>query len=224
MKNTNLLLSALLLMGGCASTNPPAPSASTATAPEAVDSAVAAATARVEAARKARPAAIPARPEGLVFPELSYEPPSPEGMRHELSNGIPVHVVEDHDLPLVDVVVFFHGGNYMDPEDKIGLAQLVDGSWRSGGAGDFDASAFDEELDFLAANLRANSGATTGSISLDVLSRNLETGLELMMDLMTAPRFQGDRVEKARGDMIQSMKQRNDSTTGLREQDESSER
>ena len=158
---------------------------------------------------------IPPRPEQLTFPPLSFQPPDPGTMRFELGNGIPVYARKDAALPLVTVTVAFRGGSYLDPAGKEGLADLTADAWRSGGAGDRTAQALDEELDFLAANLSTRIGDVTGQVRLDVLSKDLETGMGLMMDLLTRPRFQDDRFAKAKDDTIQAMKERNDHTASI---------
>jgi len=158
---------------------------------------------------------IVARPENLTFPDLSFEVPDGNAMRFELANGTPVYIIEDHQLPLVDVTVNFRGGRYLVAREMAGLTELISGAWRSGGAGERTAQEFDETLDFLAANLRANIGDVAGSVSLNVMSKDLDEAMGLMMDLMTRPRFQEDRFAKANDDLIQAMKRRNDDTADI---------
>ncbi|RMF21190.1 MAG: insulinase family protein, partial [Deltaproteobacteria bacterium] len=57
----------------------------------------------VAGAEPAKTAAIPDRPEQLHYPPLRFEVPDAAAYRHVLSNGVPVYVVEDHALPLVNV-------------------------------------------------------------------------------------------------------------------------
>ncbi len=76
------------------------------------------------------------------------------------------------------------------PTAKSGLAAITGDAWRSGGAGEYTAQELDEELDFLAANLTTNIGDVTGSVSLNVLSKDLDAAMAIMMDVLTKPRFQ----------------------------------
>ncbi len=158
---------------------------------------------------------IPSRPEQLKFPPLSFQPPDPGALRFELSNGIPVYAKRDAALPLVTVNVLFRGGAYLDPQGKEGLASVTSDAWRTGGAGDRTAQELDEELDFLAANLSTTIGDVSGSVRLNVLSKDLDTAMGILMDVLTRPRFQQDRFAKAKDDMIQSMKERNDHTASI---------
>jgi predicted Zn-dependent peptidase len=158
---------------------------------------------------------IPDRPEKLTFPDLDFAVPDADALRFELSDGTPVYAKQDTQFPLVTITVYFHGGRYLVAEGKEGLATLADEVWRTGGAGDLTAQELDEELDFLAANLGTNIGDVTGSATLNVLSKDLDQAMALFMDVLTKPRFQEDRFEKAKDDLIQLMKQRNDDSAGI---------
>lgn len=153
---------------------------------------------------------VPGHPDNLEFPELQFEPPEPGGFRVTLDNGIPVYVAEDRMFPLINIRLYFRGGSYLLPDGKEGLAGLTAEVWRTGGAGNLDARAFDEEIDFLAARLATGIGEVNGSVSLNLLSKDLDRGLELMMDLLLKPRFQEDRLGKAKEDLLAGMRRRND--------------
>jgi len=158
---------------------------------------------------------IPDRPEKLKFPELTFDVPDADSLRFELEDGTPVYAKQDKQFPLVNITVYFHGGSYLVPTGKEGLAGITGAAWRSGGAGDRTAQELDEELDFLAANLGTNIGEVSGSANLNVLSKDLEEAMAIFMDVLTTPRFQQDRFEKAKENRLQAMKQRNDDTADI---------
>jgi predicted Zn-dependent peptidase len=153
---------------------------------------------------------LKSHPDQLEFPDLQFEPPEADSFRVTLDNGIPVYIAEDRMFPLVNVRLYFRGGSYLLPDGKEGLAGMTGEVWRTGGAGDLDARALDEELDFLAARLSTGIGELTGSVTLNLLSKDLDRGLEIMMDVLLKPRFQEDRLEKAREDLLAGMRRRND--------------
>jgi len=153
---------------------------------------------------------IPDRPEQIDFPSLAYNPPAPGDYRETLQNGIPVYIAEDNLLPLTTIQVQFKGGKYLEKPGQEGLAGLTSEVWRTGGAGDLGPAELDEELAFLAADLSVNIGGTGGSVSLQVLSKDFDRGLELFMDVLLRPRFNQERLDKARSDLLASIKQRND--------------
>jgi zinc protease len=158
---------------------------------------------------------IPARPEELKFPALSYTVPDAGAYRVKLANGVPAYVAEDRLLPLITVQVYFRGGSYLEPEGKEGVAELTGTVWRTGGAGDLDANALDEQLDYLAAQLSTSVGDATGSVSLNLLAKDIDKGLALLMDVLKSPRFEQGRLDKAKEDMLADMKRRNDDSADI---------
>ncbi len=169
----------------------------------------------VAASTAAFGAEIPKRPEELVFPDLTFDVPDADALRFELADGTPVYAKQDKEFPLVGISVYFRGGRYLEPEGKEGLTTIASEAWRTGGAGELTAQELDEELDFLAANLGTNIGSDTGSVSLNVLSKDLEAAMSLFMDVLTKPRFQEDRFEKAKENRLQEMRQRNDDAADI---------
>jgi predicted Zn-dependent peptidase len=158
---------------------------------------------------------IPDRPEKLKFPELTFDVPDADSLRFELEDGTPVYAKQDKQFPLINITVYFHGGSYLVPAGKEGLAGITSAAWRTGGAGERTAQELDEELDFLAANLGTNIGEVSGSASLNVLSKDFEAAMAIFMDVLTTPRFQQDRFDKAKENRLQAMKQRNDDTADI---------
>ncbi|MFW6198287.1 MAG: M16 family metallopeptidase [Acidobacteriota bacterium] len=159
---------------------------------------------------------IPAHPSELEFPPLDFEPPSPDEYRHELDNGVPVFVVEDHELPLVNVQLLVRTGEYTRPAvDSPGLAGLTGSQIRAGGTASMTASEFDEEVDFLAAQMGSRVGETQGGANMNCLAKDLDRCLELFFEMLREPRFQEDRLELAKSQRLQQMERRNDSTASI---------
>src|SRR5258706_4722845 len=123
---------------------------------------------------------IPDRPEKLKFPPLSYEPPAPEQFRVKLKSGPVAYVVPDRELPLVNIAVYVHTGDYLEPASKEGLADLTGYLLARSGTKSKTAEEMDERLAFLAASLNSGVGDTQGSVSLNLLSKDLEEGLKIL--------------------------------------------
>lgn len=166
-------------------------------------------------AQSPNPDAIPERPEKLAFPPLVYEPPAPEQFRVQLKAGPVAYVVPDRELPLVNVVVLVRTGDYLDPEDKAGLANLTGWLLARGGTRSKTAEALEERLAFLAAELNSEIRDTFGSVSLNLLSKDLEEGLAILREVLAEPRFQDDKIALRKQQMIQFMQQRNDDSSAI---------
>src|ERR1044072_3524957 len=90
---------------------------------------------------------IPAHPRDLKYTTLSYTPPKREQYRHVLSNGAVAYLVEDHDLPLVNVSTLVRTGTYLDPAGKEGLASLTGSQLATGGTNSKPAENVHHEAD-----------------------------------------------------------------------------
>ncbi len=173
---------------------------------------------------------IPDRPEGLEFPELKYDPPAAKDYRTTLNNGMAAYLVPDDSLPLVTVHVLMRLGPDVDPAGKEGLGRMMVGQLTRGGAGDLTAEELEDKLAALGANLFSGmgggrrgmmgmSGVRTGPAesyaSLNLLAKDLDVGLDLLVDCLKEPAFQEDRVQLAKEQSLQRMKERNDDTAGI---------
>jgi len=162
---------------------------------------------------------IPSRPEQLVFPPLAYEPPSPESYRMVLKSGPVAYVVPDRELPLVNIVVMVKTGHYLSPPGKEGLPGMTAHLLARGGAGSKSAQELDERLAFLAARLESGADDTQSTVSLNLLSKDLDEGLALLREVLTVPRFEEDRLELSRQQQLQAMQQRNDESEEIEDRE-----
>jgi zinc protease len=160
-------------------------------------------------------AGIPNRPEKLKYPSLTYEPPSPADLRVQLKNGPVAYIVPNRELPLVNIVVLVRTGSYLEPAGKEGLASLTGNLLARGGTKSKTAEELEERLAFLAAQLDSGVGDTQGTVSLNLLSKDLDEGLQILRDVLTAPRFQDDKIALHKQQMLQAMKQRNDDSEAI---------
>jgi hypothetical protein len=135
------------------------------------------ASAADQSATSANSPEIPDRPEKLTFPKLDYEPPAPQNYRVQLKSGPVAYVVPDRELPLVNLVVYVRTGKYLEAVGQEGLAELTGYLLARGGTKSKTAEELEERLAFLAAHLDSGVGDTQGSISLNLLSKDLEEGL-----------------------------------------------
>jgi zinc protease len=164
-------------------------------------------------------AAVPAHPRLLSFDPLEFTPPDAAAHRHVLANQVVAYMVEDHDLPLVSVTVHVRGGTYLEPADKPGLAGMTGSQMRAGGSGTLSAEQFDEEADFLAANISSGFGPTTGTASVGFLTKDTDRALALFFDMLRRPRFQQDRLDLLKTQQLQAIERRNDATDDIEDRE-----
>lgn len=159
--------------------------------------------------------AVPPHPDKLVFPKFTYQPPSAKDYRTVLKSGPVAYVAEDRELPLVSVTVTLRGGTYLDPAGKEGLADLAGYLLARGGTKSKTAEQLEERLAFLAAQLNSSYGVDRGSVSLNLLAKDLDEGLAILREVLTEPRFQDDKLTLRKGQLLTEMKSRNDDTADI---------
>ena len=139
-----------------------------------------------------------------------------EQYRVQLKSGPVAYVVPDRELPLVNIAIYVRTGDYLEPAGKEGLAEpdrLPAGARRHQKSK--TAEELEERLAFLAAHLNSGVGDTQGSVSLNLLSKDLDEGLAILREVLTAPRFQEDKIALRKQQMLQAMKQRNDDSADI---------
>jgi zinc protease len=158
---------------------------------------------------------IPERPEKLQFPPLTYEPPAAEQYRVQLKSGPIAYVVPDRELPLVNINVLVHAGEYLQPEGKEGLSELTGYLLARGGTKSKKAEDLEERLAFLAARLDSGVGESQGTVSLNLLAKDLAEGLGILREVLSAPRFQDDKITLRKQQLLQAMRERNDDSSAI---------
>lgn len=158
---------------------------------------------------------IPSHPNKIQYEPLNYTSPDPSSYRHALSNGVVGYFVEDHDLPLTNISVIIRVGSYLESQGKEGLSDAVGMQLRAGGTERLKAEEFDEEVDFLAADISSFIGGTSGAASVNFLSKDVDRALELFFEMLRYPAFQQDRLDLYKSQALQQMERRNDSTGSI---------
>jgi len=158
---------------------------------------------------------IPGHPNDLQYPPMQFKLPAAAELRATLSNGLVVFIAEDRMLPTFDLNVTIRTGSAVEPADRAGLADLTGDQIRDGGTKNLTPEELDEKVDFLAASLSSNIGDTRGSARLSCLSKDIDEGLGLFVEMLRYPRFDEERLRKAKDRMLQNLKRRNDATASI---------
>jgi len=130
-------------------------------------------------------------------PEAPSPPQGPVAQRTVLDNGIVLLTLERPHLPVVAVEIEVAAGSAEDPADLPGLANLTT-SLLDEGTATRSASEIAEALEFIGASLSVSCDQDSATLSLRVLKRHLDTGLEILADILTHPAFRPDDVERVR--------------------------
>ena len=114
--------------------------------------------------------------------------------------GIEAWLVEEHGLPLMTMQFGFMGGSSQDPADKSGVANYIT-AMMDEGAGDIRSADFQEQLEELAAKMRFETGRDTLTGTFQTLTGNREKAGDLLALALAKPRFDGDAMDRIRGQL-----------------------
>jgi predicted Zn-dependent peptidase len=169
------------------------------------------------AAALALPAVAAAQPPDRGKPPVPGPAPDvklPPMAKRALSNGVPVWIVEQHEVPIVQVNVISRTGAETDPAGKFGVASLM-ADMLLEGAGPRDSLALADAVDFLGASLVTGAGADSAGARLNVPVARLADALPLLADVVLRPVFPAKELERLRQERLTSLLQVRDNPAAL---------
>jgi zinc protease len=145
----------------------------------------------------------------LTFPPLrDIQIPAYE--RYELSNGLVVYLMEDHELPLVSGTATFRTGERLAPANLIGLGSLTGDAMRLGGTETYSSEALNLALEQRAAAVETGIDDNSGSASFNALAEDLPEVFELFADVVKHPAFDPDQIDLLKNQYRGGIERRND--------------
>lgn len=157
-------------------------------------------------------------PSKLKYPPLELTTPEVEEIK--LSNGLEGFLVEDHEIPIVNVYLLVK--TYYPDRAKYGLNDMARWVIRNGGTEKWPGDKLNDELEFLAASIemgptrdgrraaQLDNGNLNSTISLNCLKKDLKQVLGIFADLVMNPAFPEDKVEMKRKTMLEEIRRKND--------------
>ena len=136
------------------------------------------------------------QPKPGVAPTIKIGKP----VTFELKNGLKVMVVENHKLPRVAFSLTLDNDPYAEG-DKKGVADMTS-TLIGSGTTKISKTAFNEEVDFLGANINFSSNGASAS----ALSKYSGRVLELMADGALNPNFTQEEFDKEKTKLIEGLK------------------
>lgn len=140
---------------------------------------------------------------------------APVAQRYELANGMVVFLLEDHELPIIDVSMTVRAGDLHEPPEMAGIADVTASVMRSGGTKKYSGDKLDEILENMAAEIHVSSGSDSGSAGLKTLKEDFDKGLEILVDVLRNPEFPENKIDLHLSQMRVGIARRNDSPSGI---------
>ena len=145
----------------------------------------------------------------LRFPPLSRFD-IPQAQRVQLDNGLVVLILEDHELPLVEVTALVRAGSALDPAGKVGLADLAGEVLRTGGTETMPGDQLDDWLESRAAEVEVFTAPESARVTLSSLKQDFPEALRVFSDVLRRPAFDAKKLEVERNKAIANIARQND--------------
>ena len=131
-----------------------------------------------------------------------------------LANGLPVWIVEAHEVPLVQVNLVVFAGSGDDPQGQFGVASLA-AAMLDEGAGSRGALEIADAAEFLGANLTTATTFDASAVRLNVPVRRLAEALPLMADVALRPTFPIAELDRLRQERLTAILQARDDASAV---------
>lgn len=150
----------------------------------------------------------------LTYPELGeFQIPEIEEM--ELENGIKFFLVEDNELPVINVSVTVKTGDLLIPQSKAGLTSITGSVMRSGGTQTYNSDELNTLLEDKAASIETFVSFSSGGARMNVLKEDFTELLPVLVDVLQNPAFPEDKIDLAKIQTKSGISRRNDESGGI---------
>ena len=158
---------------------------------------------------------VVARPEAsldLSKPPTLGPPPTlavPPIVTRQLANGLKIIIVEQHELPLADMLLQIRTGGEADPAGRPGTAALTSGMLMEGTTSR-TALQIDDQQAYLGVSVGAGSGWEQSTVSLHSPTAQLDSSMALLADVALHPAFPAADLERVRKARLTALQQQRD--------------
>ena len=126
---------------------------------------------------------------------------SPPITEKRLSNGLEAVIIENHELPVVYMKLVIAAGSARDPGGKEGLANFTAGMLKRG-TESRSTTEIAEQIDFVGGSININVDRDATYIAINLLVKHIDTGMELLSDIILNPKFDTGEIEKYRKQIL----------------------
>jgi predicted Zn-dependent peptidase len=148
---------------------------------------------------------VPGEPPALRLPPIQ---------KRSLANGLPVWIVESHEVPVVNVTLIVKAGAAADPAGQYGLASFT-AAMLDEGAGSRGALELADAIEFLGASLSTGASTDASTVRLQTPVSKLDDALPLLADVVLRPTFPAGELERLRKERLTSLLQTRDNPSAL---------
>ena len=168
----------------------------------------------ISAAALALACALPAAAQVKSYKEIKYPAlhsmTIPEPKRVTLPNGMLVMMLEDHELPTIEVVARIRTGTRLIAADKAGLGEVFADTLRTGGTKSMSGDQIDDFLEARGARIEAGMDETAGFAEAWSLKQDFPEVLKVLSDVLRNPIFDEQKILVSKSQVGTGIARRND--------------
>ena len=127
----------------------------------------------------------------------------------ELNNGIRIIVKENHSVPLFAARAVFLGGVRYEDETTNGLSNFLSQMFTRG-TSNRSSEEIAVEIESIAGEIDGFSGRNSLGVTVEALSENFETAMDIFADVILNPVFPDEEIERARREVLSDINKEND--------------
>jgi len=121
------------------------------------------------------------------------------------SNGMKIHGIEQHELPLITYSLVINGGHMLDELSKPGVARFT-AQMLNEGTRNKTPEELEEAIQMLGATVTISGGEDNIAVSVNTLARNFEETLALVEEMLIQPRWDEEQFSLNKTRTINNLK------------------
>ncbi|SFC88993.1 Predicted Zn-dependent peptidase [Flexibacter flexilis DSM 6793] len=133
----------------------------------------------------------------------------PAYQKTKLKNGLTVYLMEQHEVPMVNVSVAVTAGSVKDG-NRYGLAALTADALLFG-TKKYSKEQIEEKLEFVGAELATGAGKEASEISASFAKKDQALVLDMLHDVLVNPVFDAQEFDKHKTRLVAQLKQQKES-------------
>ena len=135
-------------------------------------------------------------------PEISV----PEVWQASVNESVNVYLIEQRELPIIQFNIRIDGGQLFEVNEKAGVSNLL-ADIMTRGTESKTAAELEEEIALLGANISVNSGRQYFTISGNTLTRNFQSTMSIVEEILLEPRWDEREFDLAKQSVLSQIAQ-----------------
>ncbi|HVG40568.1 MAG TPA: pitrilysin family protein, partial [Chitinophagaceae bacterium] len=144
----------------------------------------------------------------VAFGQANFKLPSYQKV--VLKNGLTIYMMEQHEVPMINVSAIMPAGAIYDEASKSGIATMTASSLMLG-TKNMTKTKLEEELDFIGASVSTYASKEFAGLSAKFATKDKDKVLSIIRDVLLTPTFNAAEFEKEKQLLLAQLEQAKES-------------